>query len=78
MSYTVRLLEGCKLIEGRVPLYELAALLMTWARQAGEPATLEEEWVVDVELSEALKATLVCGTRSATQELRARLGLVEE
>lgn len=78
MSYSVRLLGGCKVIEGCVPLYELAALLLTWAQQAGEPATLDEEWVVDPELSAALEVMLVCGTRSAVKELRARVGFAGE
>jgi hypothetical protein len=73
MSYTVTESHGCKVLEGQVPLLELAYLLRAWEEAAGEPEDPEDAWVVDAKLSDWLGVTLVCGGRRATTAWRDEL-----
>lgn len=67
-TYSVSMQNGCRVLQGRVPLSDLGALLEAWSG-------LDEEWIADAALSQALGVTLVAGPRTATQAWREELGL---
>jgi hypothetical protein len=71
-TYSVTSTRGCRVIDGWVPISDMAVLMRAWADK-GQHA--DDEWVVDGQLSEHLGVNMVCGPRSATTAWRAALGL---
>lgn len=67
-SYTVRLMDECRVILGSVPVIDMAILLKGWADHGGTAPA--DEWIIDAELAERMQATMVCGPRAAIEALR--------
>lgn len=71
-SYTVRLLDHCRIVTGHVPLVDMAILLKGWAETGhDDPA---QEWVVNADLAARMGATMVCGPREAIDALQESWG----
>lgn len=81
-GYRVCRINGCRVIYGEVPITDMVALVTAWTanERDGEDmetvADLDEAWVMDGKLAEALGANLVAGTRRDTKAWRALLKIV--
>lgn len=69
-SYTVRLLEGCRIVHGAIPVRDMAILLQGWAATSADDGA--GEWQVDADLSARMGATLVAGATDDLNRLRQR------
>ncbi|WP_432263064.1 hypothetical protein [Cupriavidus sp. TMH.W2] len=74
MTYNVDLVNGCRVVRGRVAARELAAMLDEWADGQHSSAPLDE-MVADAGLARHFGAVVVCGTLGAVNALRTRLEL---
>ena len=72
MSYTVTDRNGCKVIEGRLPLGDCGVLLGGWADIGKSNG---EEWIADALLSSHLGVCMVVGPKDACYAWRRELGL---
>lgn len=72
-SYTVRMLDGCRIVQGAIPVRDMAILLQGWADTSADTAA--GEWLVDADLSARMGATLVAGHAADLDRLRQRWNL---
>jgi hypothetical protein len=78
-SYRVCRVHGCRVIYGAVPVSDMVALVDAWSRSALEEdesvadLPMQERWIADGKLAQALGANLVVGTVQDTLAWRARL-----
>ena len=63
MGYSVRDMNGCKLIKGHPPVRDLVALMAAWGN----------DWVIDGELAKQMGATLVVGPIASVKKWRDEL-----
>lgn len=68
MSYTVKELNGCKVIKGSIPVLDLLALLKAW----------DDSWTVDQRLANAMKVSMVVGGDKELAAWRSDLKLDDE
>jgi hypothetical protein len=71
--YTISRMNGCIVVEGAIPVDDLAALMKAWEKHRFED---EPAWIVDCVLSGHLRCNMVVGPPEACQAWRERLGIV--